>query len=180
MSKTRELITECQRLSESCLYTSTTFYEFLKSIRFWNRVLTIVPLVLAAASTWELAKVDGNKWVTGVCALLAALIPTVHQALKLSASIKEVETAATEYKNLQDRFRQTAMVYSRKTFSEFEGEFALHMERLEKARALCITPPERFFKAAQAKVKSGDYTFDVDLEESGATKTPVGGPVTKA
>jgi hypothetical protein len=40
------------------------------------------------------------------------------------------------------------------------------MDRLEKARALCITPPEKFFKAAQRKVKAGDYTFDVDLDDS--------------
>jgi hypothetical protein len=35
--------------------------------------------------------------------------------------------------------------------------------RVDVARSSSITPPERYFTAAQAKIKSGDYNFTVDL-----------------
>ena len=45
---------------------------------------------------------------------------------------------------------------------EFEADFGVVMDRLEKVRCKSITPPEWCFWLAQRKVKSGDYTFDVD------------------
>jgi len=70
---------------------------------------------------------------------------------------------ASEFKNLQDRFRQAALVSSKKAFADFESEFRELFERLEKARSYSLTPPEWAFWLAQRKVKSGDYDFDVDL-----------------
>ena len=37
--QTKSVIAECQRQEESCLYTSTALFEWLKSLRMWNATL---------------------------------------------------------------------------------------------------------------------------------------------
>ena len=83
--------------------------------------------------------------------------------------------AAGELTNLRDSFRQAALVSSKKSFEDFEGEVAKLRARLDKVRALCLTPPNIFFWLAQRKVNAGDYSFDLDLDEGGR---PTIGPVT--
>ncbi len=104
-----------------------------------------------------------TKVISAAAAFLAGLLPSIYSALKLDDKLRECTNAAAEFKNLQDRFRQAALVAAHKPFAEFETQFCALMDRFEAARKPSITPPERIFRAAQAKVKSGDYTFDVDL-----------------
>jgi len=40
------------------------------------------------------------------------------------------------------------------------------MRRMDNARAASVTPPERFFKKAKAKIGAGHYDFDVDAKGS--------------
>ena len=70
---------------------------------------------------------------------------------------------AGEFKNLQDRFRQAALVSAKKSFTEFEQDVKPFLERLEQARSLSVTAPEWCFRRAQKKIKAGDYDFDVDV-----------------
>jgi hypothetical protein len=69
---TQNLIDECRRQEESCLYTSTALFEWLKRLRLRKVALVVGPIILGGLATWPLlAKQDEYKWVTGVCALLA-------------------------------------------------------------------------------------------------------------
>src|SRR5262245_31811853 len=80
--RTQNLIVECRRQEESCLYMSTTLYEWLKSLRWWRIVFVIVPIILGALATWPLlAKLPELQWVTGACALLAGVMPAIYKAL---------------------------------------------------------------------------------------------------
>lgn len=97
-------------------------------------------------------------------AFLAGLMPSIYAALKFDADLEGCVRAVAEFKNIQDRFRQIALISSKKSFEEFERDFDELVERLEQARASSTTPPERFHKAARKKIKAGDYEFDVDLE----------------
>lgn len=165
-SKTTELALECKRQSESCLYTSTALFIWLRFMRGMRIVFLIVPLVLGSLAGWQLLKqVDAAKLFTSVCAFLAGLLPTVYAALKFDDSLSECKRLSGEFKNLQDCFRQAALVSSRKPFAEFEKDVSRLMDRLEKARAVSYTAPEWCFAAAQRKVKKGDYDFDVDAKE---------------
>lgn len=166
-TKQAELVQECKRLSESCLYTSTTFFVWLKFLHAVKGTLTVLAVVLGGFAGWNVltgAEDATARIVVAVSALGAGLIPTIISALKLSEHIEDCRRLAGEFKNLQDRFRQAALVWARKDFAEFESEFLDCRERLEEARAESITPPEWCFKRAQAKVKTQDYTFDVDLD----------------
>ena len=95
--------------------------------------------------------------------MLAGLLPSIYEALKLDVHIDEIAKLASEFKNLQDRFRQAANVTSHLPFEDFRAEFNQLMDRMDSVRSGSITAPERYFKAAQKKIKSGDYDFGVDM-----------------
>jgi hypothetical protein len=161
--RTSNLVNECRRQEESCLYTSTALFEWLKQLRFRKVVLVIVPIILGGIATWPLiAKQDEYKWVTGVCALLAGFAPAIYKALDLDVNLGLVAKHAHLFKVLQDRFRQCWGISGLGQFEEFKKEFDGLMRRMDDARGASLTPPERFFKAAQKKIASGDYTFSID------------------
>ena len=161
--RTKNLVAECRRQHDSCLYTSTTIFGWLKSLRRWRIFFVIAPIILGTIATAPmLAELDGFQWVTGVCGLLAGLFPAVYKALDLDVSLGMLADRAQQYKKLQDRFRQAADVTALGPFDEFKADFDKLMDAMDIARDNGLTPPEKFFKEAQAKIQSGDYDFDVD------------------
>ena len=173
-SKQFELAMECKRQSESALYTSTALFIWLRFLR-WVRVLFVVlPLVLGSLATWKLlttSDLPSVRTFAVVCAFFAGLLPTIYAALKMDGHLNECRQLAGEFKNLQDRFRMVAQVSSQKSFAEFEAGVEPLMQRLELARSVSFTAPEWCFKRGQAKVKSGDYDFDVDIAHDGKQET---------
>lgn len=161
--RTQNLINECKRQQESCLYTSTTLYEWLKSLRFWKTCFVVAPILFGAVATWPLlAHLDAYRWLVGTCALLAAVTPAVYKALDFDVSLEAVGKNANQLKILHDRFRQAWSVSALGPFSEFKQEFDGLMTRRDAAHGASFTPPERFFKRAQAKIEAGRYDFAVD------------------
>ncbi|MBS1842623.1 MAG: hypothetical protein JST77_17480 [Acidobacteria bacterium] len=161
--RTQNLIDECKRQQESCLYTSTTLFEWLKSLRFWKTCFVVAPIIFGAVATWPLlAHLDTYKWVTGVCALLAGVTPAVYKALDFDVSLGGIGKNANELKTLHDRFRQAWCVSALGSFSDFKEEFDDLMKRHDTARSTSFIPPERFFKKARAKIEAGHYDFAVD------------------
>jgi hypothetical protein len=155
------LVDECQRQHENCSYTSTTFtiwLRFLRSIRFF--CLT-APVIFGAIATWKVVAQNSPTW-GAVFTLLATVIPPAYRASKTDAAIDEYTTLTGEFTNLRDRFRQAALISSHKPFPEFEAETHPLLDRMEKARARALTPPELCFKLAQRKLKAGHYDHDYD------------------
>lgn len=168
MSKSADLVIECKRLSEACLYTSTSLFEWLKSRRRVKTFFTVTPLALGGFAGWRLlteSDLESVKLIVSAFAFLAGLFPTIYAALKFDDQLSNAGVAAAEFKNLQDRFRQAALIGSKKPFVEFEKDFAALMDRLEAARQGSLTPPESFFQVARRKIKAGDYEFEVDIQE---------------
>jgi hypothetical protein len=166
-SKSVELALECQRLSESCLYTSTSLFIWLKTLRAIKVAFIAVPLLLGSFAGWKFLTSFDAQWVrvaTALSAFIAGLLPSVYFALKIDDHIEDCRHLAGEFKNLQDRFRQAALVSSKKPFSEFDQDVKPIMERLEKARSSSVTPPEWCFRRAKRKIKTGDYEFDIDAK----------------
>ena len=167
-SKSVELARECKRLSESCLYTSTSFFIWLRVLRTVKTIFIIVPLVLGAVAGGKLligGRPETQQTAIAVCAFIAGVLPSIYAALKFDDRLGEDARVAGEFKNLQDRFRTVALVSSKKSFEDFEADVAPLIKRYEAARSVSLTPPEWVFARAQAKVKKGDYTFEVDLED---------------
>jgi hypothetical protein len=162
---TKNLIDECKRQEESCLYTSTALFEWLKSIRCWKIVFVVAPIILGALATWPLlSQQDELAWFTGACALLAGIAPAVYKALDFDVSLDMITKNAHQFKILHDRFRQAWRVTGLLTFEDFKKEFDDLMTRMDVARSSSLPVPERFFKKAQVKIQAGHYDFNVDLE----------------
>ncbi len=172
-ARTAELIAECQRQAESCLYTSTSLHIWLRQTRGLRRVFIVAPIVLGALATWSVLdqpEATWLKWLTASFALLAGLIPAIYEALKLDVHIDEIARHAAEFKNLQDRFRQAANVTALGPWDDFKVEFAALMDRMDSARTASLTPPERCFEAAREKIRLGHYSFDADAASIVASK----------
>ena len=76
------LIDECKRQEESCLYTSATLFEWLKAMRQWRALFVVGPIVLGGIATWPLLNRQPDyEWLTAACALLAGLTPAIYKAL---------------------------------------------------------------------------------------------------
>lgn len=163
--RTKNLIDECKRQEESCLYTSTALFEWLKFMRWWKIVFVVVPIILGALATWPLlSQTPGHEWLTGVCALIAGIFPAVYKALDFDVSLDLITKNAHQFKILQDRFRQAWSVTALGIHDNFKKEFDDLMARMDTARSSSFAVPERHFKKAQAKIKSGHYDFNVDLQ----------------
>lgn len=163
---------ECRRQDESCLYTSTTLYIWLREARLIRRFFVVAPVILGALATWSVLDqpvADWVKWLTATFALLAGLFPAVFEALKLDTHIDEIARQAALFKNLENRFRQAANIDALGPYEEFRAVFTSLMDRMDAARSASITPPERCFRAAQKKIKAGHYQFDSDNGSSGAS-----------
>lgn len=160
-----ELAKECMRRSESCLYTSTSFFIWLRVLRNCRVAFAAIPLILGSLASWNLlTNVQDADLFIALCSFFAGLLPSIYLALKLDERLEESKTLAGEFKNLQDAYRQAALVSRYKEFAEFESEVAALNQRLEQARSESLTPPEWCFQCARWKIKAGDYSFDLDAE----------------
>lgn len=165
-NKAEQLIQECKRQSEGCLYTSTSLFIWLRTLRYLKVIFIVAPLVLGSLAGGKLLLSDNAESVktfSAICAFFAGLLPSIYAALKYDDRLKECIVLAAEFKNLQDRFRQAALVASEKPFPEFETQFNGLMNRLELARKSSFTAPDWCFRRAQKKIKGGDYHYDVDI-----------------
>jgi hypothetical protein len=154
---------ECKRLSESCLYTATSLHMWLRYLRGWQMAFTVIPLVLGTIAGWSVLSEVQDPLVQGVVgflALLAGLLPSIYNGIKLDGKIEEAKGLAAEFSNLRDRFKQASFTAGEKNPVEFQAEFQPLMERLEKARCASLTPPEWAFQSARKKVKAGHYDPD--------------------
>lgn len=158
---TSALVDECERQSENCAHTSTSFIIWLRLLRWLRTICVISPVVCGAIATWKIIAQSSTTWAA-VFALLATVIPPVYRASKLDQAIGDYETLAGEFSNLRDRFRQLARISSHKLFDDFKSETNPIFERLENARSRPLAPPDWTFKLARRKHKAGHYNHDYD------------------
>lgn len=163
--RSKEIVFECKRQQESCNYTSTALYFWLKEVRVYRVVFITLPIVFGSiASAKILLKDPEYDWVIAIAALLGGLFPAIFKALDLDVSLKAMSDAAHRFEILRDRFRQAALITSTKPTEDLEREFADLMRRMDEARDASLAIPDRHFKKAQRKIGGGDYSFDTDAK----------------
>jgi hypothetical protein len=159
MSATEELIVECQRLEESCNYTAVTFIIWLKWLRVVKTVCSVAPVLFGFLATWKIVE-QGSPVISAMSVLLVTVIPPAYKVSKTDSKIKEYAALVSEFTSLRDRFRQLAMISSKKSFADFEKDVKPIIARLEKARSVVLTPPEICFRLARRKIQAGHYDPD--------------------
>jgi hypothetical protein len=165
---TQPLIDECQRQSENCGYTSTTFTIWLRWLQGVRVVCMVSPVVFGALAMWKMVA-QSSPVLGSVFTLLATVIPPAYSASRTTAAIADYRVLAGEFTNLRDRFRQAALISSHKPIGEFEADTKPLLARLEKARGQMLVPPDWCFKLAQRKHKAGHYRHDHDEERGVAS-----------
>lgn len=158
----RAIIAECRRQEESCLYTSTTLYIWLRRVRRQKQFFVAAPIVIGGFAGLSILQDWGLDWVMAVLAIIASLFPALADALKFETSVDEISRLAAEFKALQDRFRRTATITALGDLQAAEDALAELMDRMDIARSSSITPPEWAFEEAQRKITEGHYDFSVD------------------
>lgn len=159
--KIGEIIKECKRQEESCLYTSTALFSWHKEVRAWRIIFIVLPIIAGCiASAKILLKNSEYDWLTAIAAMIAGLFPAIFKALDLDVSVKNIADSASRYKVLQDRFRQASLIGAHSAENDLQEEFEALMSRMDDARQASPTIPERQFRKAQKKIKQGDYAFD--------------------
>lgn len=157
-----EIVNECERLQENCLYTSTQLYIWLRALRDHRRAFIFFQVlfsVLAAGFA-----VAGNAILAGTFGAIAGLSPMVWDALKMDGDISLVEHHASLFVELRDRFRQIRLIEDAKGLEALERAFEDAKADLAAARKSRVTAPERFYQKAKKKIHSGDYNNAVDDE----------------
>jgi len=158
-SPAEALIAECRKAEESCLYTSLSLFIWLRLLRTIRITLNAGAVICAALAGWK-AIANQYEMAMAVFALLAALLPQIQRVTGLDTTINQIAGLAGEFKNLQDHFRRAANVTALSSSDKLEAETKSLFDRLDKARAPSVTPPEICFWLAQRKIKKGDYEFD--------------------
>jgi hypothetical protein len=160
---TSNLIDECRRQEESCLYTSTALFEWVKVMRRWKIFFVTAPIILAGIATGLPTEFRPDYgWIAAVCTMLAGIGTAVYKALDFDISLELIAKQANEFKVLQDAFRHSWRIKSAGDANDFAAHFDSLMKRLDGLRLSSLPPPERYFREAQAKIKAGDYQFTTD------------------
>jgi hypothetical protein len=155
------LIAESEREEENCLYTSATFFIWLRTLKFIRACLWAFGAIGSIVSASSILRdTQINPILIAGLALAGVLMPALVKVLQLDAAIRDYAAAAASFKNLQGEFRRAARVWSNKPFVEFEADARRAIKAMNEARKPSLTPPEFFFRLAQRKVKRGDYDKD--------------------
>ncbi len=163
MNEKQAMIDECERQAESCLYVSTTCFEWVKSLRIWRALFVVAPIILGGVGAWPiLTKSHDYGIVAAVCTLAAGVFPAIFKAIGLDGSVQAVAKQANQYKILQDRFRHAATITAVRDDSLLREEFDQLMRSMDDLRLSSLVPPERFFKKARRKIEAGHYKFAID------------------
>lgn len=158
-----EVAKEAMRQSESCLWTSTTLYIWLRQVRRQRQFFIAAPIVLGALAGFSVLQDLAPAWLVATLALAASLFPALSDGLNIQTSVNETARLAADFKSLQDRFRQLANVKALGGADEAEAALAELMDRMDLARSASVTPPEKYFELARKKIEGGHYNFRVDL-----------------
>lgn len=152
---------ECSQQARNTVYTSTTFYIWLRWLKRIRGGIWIAAVISsAAAASTAISKQPGLEAAVAGLALLGVILPGVIKALKLDETIAAYEKTAAAFKKVEGSLRRAAEVWSHKPYAEFESEARKALTDLEAAQHSSLTPPEWCFRAAQRKVQSGDYDPD--------------------
>lgn len=155
------LVKECEEQSRNSLYTSTSFFIWLRCLKAFRAIIWVLAVVCAsAAASTAISEKEGLAAIVAGLALLGVILPAAIKALKLDDTIAEYELVAASFKKSEGDLRRAAKVWSYKEFAEFEAISRSTFADLDEARKHSLTPPEWCFQAAQKKVQSGDYDPD--------------------
>ena len=117
------LRTECLEQARNTLYTSTSFYIWLRCLRFWRALIWFAAVVCSTVAASSIVSDFG--WPAPVVArltLAGVLLPAVIKALKLDEAIEAYSDQAAQFKSVEGRLGRAGRVWSEGSPELFEKE----------------------------------------------------------
>ena len=156
----KAIIQECKIQAESCQYTAAALYKWLAKAKRNNMLWNVVPIVFGAFASFSFLQ-DFSPFLASFLALVAGFLPSVYEKLELQEHTDEILAQAGQYKNLENRFKQSATVTALDTDKDtLKVEFATLMRQIEDLRARPLVIPEKYFQAGRKEIKDGRYKPD--------------------
>lgn len=162
----KAIVAECRRQEESCLYTSTSLYIWLRCVRLQKQLFVAIPIILGGIAGVSLFQSVLPDWLIATLAFIAGLIPILVDGLKIETRVDELIRLAATFKALQDRFRRVATITVLSDLEKAEETLAELMDQMDIGRSSSITAPERYFLQAREKINAGHYNFLVDEQQT--------------
>src|SRR3546814_12425389 len=103
-ARRRAIITECRRQEESCLFTSTTLFVWLRGVRWQSRAFVAAPIVLGGLAGLSVLQEWLPAWTIAILAFLARLFPALAYSLKLATSVAQIARLPSPFTPLHARF----------------------------------------------------------------------------
>lgn len=155
------LVKQCATEARNTLYTSTSFYIWLRALRNARAALWVMAAIASTiAASSVVSKLSLSPVLLAGLTLAGVILPGIVKATKLDEAIEAYEAQAAAFKKAEAALGRAANVWSNKPIEEFEQEARAAQKLLDDARSVSLTPPELIFKWAQIKVRSGDYDPD--------------------
>lgn len=156
------IVQECKIQAESCQYTAAALYEWLAEASLHNKLWNAVPIALGAAASYGVLS-NAYPIIASFLALLAGTLPSIYEKLELKAHTDQILAQAGQYKNLEHRFKQAALIATLDENPEqLRVVFESLMNRIEDIRSQPLVIPDRHFQAGRLKVKDGRYEPDAE------------------
>lgn len=155
------LVSACRDEEENCLYTSATFYIWLRWLKGFRALLWAIGGAASLVAASHILGGDSDKRLLSAGAALAGVVlPALVRMLRLDSAIRDYADGAAKFKNLQGDFKRLAEVWSHKELPDFEREARKAFTTMNDARKPSLTPPECCFRSARRKIQKGHYTPD--------------------
>ena len=75
---------------ESCLWTSTTLFIWLRWVRFQRQFFIAAPIIIGGIAGLSVLKAWTPDWVIALLAFVASLFPALANALKFETRVEEI------------------------------------------------------------------------------------------
>ncbi len=161
MDLEKEIVNECCRVEEDCIYSSKGHFEasaLWKKIHLWIGVPSAILAGIASISAFE-----ENTLLAGALAILVAALGAIATFLNPSSKSTEHHSAATSYLELRNRVRRFKNI-ELPGMDEQEGKERILLFGQQKDDLSSSTPqiPEWAFKKARKNIEEGqaDYVAD--------------------
>ena len=93
-ARRREIVKEALRQSESCLWTSTMLFTWLRLVRVQHKAVLLAPIILTGLAGFSYVKEWLPAWGVALMAFLSTLIPSIAEALDIQTHVDECRTAS--------------------------------------------------------------------------------------
>ena len=155
--------TELRRLEQSARDSSQAQFEETKHWRGVNLSLGLPASLLAAASGATALAATAGRITAGFLAIAAAGFGAVLTTVNASHHMNQASSAANAYLEIQTAARQAREIdLPYITVDDARQILAEITARRDEQNKTADPPSKRSYKKAQANIKSGGQTYDVD------------------